>query len=270
VTLVFANILQPLVDAADWLLKSLHNDVGLSWGASIIGLTVIVRLAILPLTIKQIKSMNTLRALQPQMKEIQEKYKGDRQAMNQAMMKFYQENKVNPFASCLPLLLQLPIFMSLFYLLRSSEFKTEAAGQGFLFISDLTAKAHGPELVVLMVLFIGSQIASTMVMSVSVDKNQQRIMLLLPLFFAVLIPNFPAGLILYWITTNFWTLGQQLVVRRMWPPPQLAPATVSASVRSNGAKGDGAKSDEKVPVGVGAGSGKRPPPPPRKKKRRRR
>ena len=70
-TLVFANILQPLVDAADWLLKSLHNDVGLSWGASIIGLTVIVRLAILPLTIKQIKSMNTLRALQPQMKEIQ-------------------------------------------------------------------------------------------------------------------------------------------------------------------------------------------------------
>jgi YidC/Oxa1 family membrane protein insertase len=121
-----------------------------------------------------------------------------------------------------------------------------------------------------MVLFIGSQIASTMVMSVSVDKNQQRIMLLLPLFFAVLIPNFPAGLILYWITTNFWTLGQQLVVRRMWPPPQLAPATVSASVRSNGAKGDGAKSDEKVPVGVGAGSGKRPPPPPRKKKRRRR
>jgi len=269
VTLVFANVLQPLVDAADWLLKSLHNDVGLSWGASIIGLTVIVRLAILPLTIKQIKSMNTLRALQPQMKEIQEKYKGDRQAMNQAMMKFYQENKVNPFASCLPLLLQLPIFMSLFYLLRSSEFKTEAAGQGFLFITDLTAKAHGPELVALMVLFIGSQIASTMVMSVSVDKTQQRIMLLLPLFFAVLIPNFPAGLILYWITTNFWTLGQQLVVRRMWPPPQVATAAVGARALNNGKRG-GANADDRVPVAVGAGGAKAPPPPPRKKKRRRR
>ena len=78
-TPVFANILQPLIDAADWLLLSLHDDVGLSWGLSIIGMTVIVRLAILPLTIKQIRSMNALRALQPQIKEIQEKYKDDRQ-----------------------------------------------------------------------------------------------------------------------------------------------------------------------------------------------
>jgi YidC/Oxa1 family membrane protein insertase len=267
-TPVFANILQPLVDAADWLLKGLHDTVGMSWGLSIIALTVIVRLAILPLTIKQIKSMNALRALQPQIKEIQEKYKGDRQAMNQAMMRFYQENQVNPFASCLPLLLQLPIFMSLFYLLRSSSFKTEAAGQGFLFISDLTAKAHGPELVVLMVLFIGSQIASTMVMSVSVDKTQQRIMLLLPLFFAVLIPNFPAGLILYWITTNFWTLGQQLVVRRLSPPPPVATVTKTKPARR---AEKGAEEEEKVPVAVGGGNGsKPPPPPPRKKKRRRR
>src|SRR5438874_1800421 len=121
-TPVFANVLQPLIDAADWLLLRLHDGVGFSWGMSIIMLTVIVRLAIVPLTIKQIKSMNALRALQPQMKEIQEKYKGDRQAMNQAMMRFYQENKVNPFSSCLPLVLQLPIFMSLFYLLRSQQF----------------------------------------------------------------------------------------------------------------------------------------------------
>src|ERR1043165_3989547 len=152
-TPVFANILQPLIDAADWLLLRLHDDVGLNWGLSIIALTVIVRLAILPLTIKQIKSMNTLRALQPQMKEIQEKYKGDRQAMNQAMMRFYQENKVNPFSSCLPLLLQLPVFLALFQLLRSSDFKNDARGQGFLFISDLAAKAHGAELIVLMALF---------------------------------------------------------------------------------------------------------------------
>ena len=166
---VFANILQPLIDAADALLLFLHDDLGLNWGLSIIGLTVIVRLAIVPLTIKQIKSMNALRALQPQMKEIQEKYKGDRQAMNQAMMRFYQENKVNPFASCLPLILQLPIFMSLFYLLRGAEFRqrVEASGeQSFLFINDLAHKATGPDLVILMVLFLGSQLVSTLVMTV--------------------------------------------------------------------------------------------------------
>jgi YidC/Oxa1 family membrane protein insertase len=254
---VLANIFQPLIDAADWLLTALHDDVGFGWGMAIIAMTVIVRLAIVPLTIKQIKSMNAMRALQPQMKEIQEKYKGDRQAMNQAMMRFYQENQVNPFASCLPLLLQLPIFMSLFYLLRSDDFKTEAAGEGFLFISDLTAKAHGAELIVLMVLFIGSQVASTLVMSVTADKTQQRIMLMLPLFFAVLIPNFPAGLILYWITTNFWTLGQSLVVRRLSPPPPVvAPSRGRAPVAATAA--------------VAAGEAKAPPPPPRKKKRRRR
>jgi YidC/Oxa1 family membrane protein insertase len=263
--------IEQLKDAADWLLLRLHDDLGLSWGMSIIGLTVIVRLAIVPLTIKQIKSMNALRALQPQIKEIQEKYKGDRQAMNQAMMKFYQENKVNPFASCLPLLLQLPIFLALFQLLNSNEFqqRVEASGeQSFLFINNLAEKATGIDLVILMVLFIGSQIASTMVMSVTVDKTQQRIMLLLPLFFAALIPRFPAGLILYWITTNFWTLGQQLVVRRFSPPPPaVAPASVARAARQNGKRGG---EEEKVPVGVTGGGQKAPPPPPRKKKRRRR
>jgi YidC/Oxa1 family membrane protein insertase len=279
-TPVLAGILQPLVDVADALLLFLHDDAGLSWGLSIIGLTVIVRLAIVPLTIKQIKSMNTLRALQPQMKEIQEKYKGDRQAMNQAMMRFYQENKVNPFASCLPLLLQLPVFLALFQLLNGNEFqqRVEASGeQSFLFINNLAEQAHGADLVILMILFIGSQVASTLVMSVSIDKTQQRIMLFLPLFFAVLIPNFPAGLILYWITTNFWTLGQQLVVKRLAPPPQLAAPGVAKAAVGNGKAGGKpaakrASGDaEKAPVGVSAGGPQRkPPPPPRKKKRRRR
>ena len=123
---VFADILQPLEDAADAILVFLHDELGFGWGMSIVGMTVIVRLAILPLTIKQIKSMNALRELQPQMKEIQEKYKDDKQRMKQEMMKFYKENKVNPFASCLPLLLQLPVFLALFRLLRSDEFKHRA------------------------------------------------------------------------------------------------------------------------------------------------
>ena len=182
------------------------------------GLTVIVRLLMIPLTIKQIRSMNALRVLQPQVKAIQEKYKEDKQRMQQEMMKFYKENKVNPFASCLPLLLQLPVFLALFYLLNGDKFKEQvrASGeQGFLFIDDITEPATGLTLVVLMVLFIGSQMASTMVMSVTADKTQQRIMLLLPLVFAALVPSFPAGLLVYWITTNFWTLGQAIVVRKL-------------------------------------------------------
>jgi YidC/Oxa1 family membrane protein insertase len=256
--MILANVFQPLIDIADALITFLHNDVGFSWGWSIVGMTVIVRLAMVPLTIKQIKSMNALRALQPQMKEIQAKYKGDRQKMNQAMMRFYQENKVNPFASCLPLLLQLPVFMALFFLLNGDDFKDEvrATGQeGFLFINDITEKATGPELVVLMVLFIVSQMASTLVMSVTADKTQQRIMLLLPLVFAAFIPNFPAGLIVYWITTNFWTLGQQIVVRKLSPPPPAVGAAAPAVALADGGT---------------ASPPKKPPPPPRKKKRRRR
>src|ERR671925_1166536 len=129
-----------LVDVADSILSWLHDDVGLGWGLSIVALTVIVRLAIVPLTIRGIKGMNALRELQPQMKEIQEKYKDDRQRMNQEMMKFYKENKVNPLGSCLPLLLQLPVFLALFRLLRSDEFAAKVAAappKGWFFINDL-------------------------------------------------------------------------------------------------------------------------------------
>jgi YidC/Oxa1 family membrane protein insertase len=251
---VLANVLQPIEDVADAILTFLHDDAGFGWGMAIVGMTVIVRLAIVPLTIKQIKSMNALRELQPQLKEIQEKYKDDRQRMNQEMMKFYRENKVNPFASCLPLLLQLPVFLALFQLLRSDGFKAEAGGSGWLFINDLTEKATGPDLVILMVLYVASQMAASLVMSVTMDKTQQRIMLLLPLAFVAIIPSFPAGLIVYWITTNFWTLGQQIVVRKIAPPVPLATASAGA-----GAGG-----------GMGGNPSKPPPRPPRKKKRRRR
>ncbi len=261
-----ANIFQPLIDAADWMIQWLHDDAGLGWGWSIVALTVIVRLLILPLTIKQIRSMNTLRALQPEIKAIQEKYKDDKQRLQQETMKFYKENQVNPFASCLPLLLQLPVFMSLFFLLKGDEFRQqlEASGEtGFLFVSDLAHKATGATLVVLMVLFVGSQMASTLVMSVSADKTQQRIMLLLPLGFAVLVPNFPAGLLIYWITTNLWTLGQSLVVRRIWPPPPPAVKVSGGPVPAGAAAlADGGT--------VGGAPRRPPPPPPRRKKRRRR
>ena len=246
-----ANILQPLIDVANEVLKFFHDSAGLSWGMSIIALTVVTRALLIPLTYKQLKGMRALQALQPQIKEIQAKYKNDRQRMQQEMMRFYQENKVNPFASCIPLLAQLPVFITLFYVLRHelpADIGCEAGQCGseasFLFISDLTAKAAGGELVALLILYVGTQLVSGLVMAVTAEKSQRMMMLILPFIFVPFIINFPAGLVLYWITTNVWTIGQQYTIQKLIPAPVIAtPAEVKAA--------------------------KPPPPSPRKKKKRR-
>jgi YidC/Oxa1 family membrane protein insertase len=246
-----ANILQPLIDVANSVLQFFHDSAGLSWGMSIIALTVCTRALLIPLTYKSLKGMRALQALQPQLKEIKEKYKNDQKRMQQEMMRFYQENKVNPFASCIPLVAQLPVFITLFYVLRhelpadigckAGECGSEAS---FLFINDLTAKAVGAELIVLLVLYVGTQLISGLVMSVTADKNQRVMMFVLPFIFVPFVISFPAGLVLYWITTNVWTIGQQYTIQKLIPAPQVAtPEMVAAA--------------------------KPPPPPPKKKKRRR-
>jgi YidC/Oxa1 family membrane protein insertase len=243
-----ANILQPLIDIANAVLNFFHDDVGLSWGMSIIALTVVTRALLIPLTFKQLKGMRALQALQPQMKELQEKYKNDRQRLQQEMMRIYRDNKVNPLASCFPLLAQLPIFITLFFLLRDELPEDILPGEeSFLFINDLTEKAVGGELILLLALYIGTQLVSGLVMSVTADKSQRMLLFALPLIFVPFILSFPAGLILYWITTNFWTIGQQLVIQRVVPPPVTATADGAAAVQA----------------------AKPPPPPPRKKKKRR-
>src|SRR5215217_294441 len=109
---LFANVLQPLIDFFEAFLLFFHDTVGMGWGASIVALRVVVRAALLPLTLKQFKSMQNMVKFQPEIKRLQERYKGDRERLNQEMMKFYRENKVNPFASCLPLVAQLPVFLA--------------------------------------------------------------------------------------------------------------------------------------------------------------
>jgi YidC/Oxa1 family membrane protein insertase len=248
--IVDANILQPLIDIVNGVLKFFHDNAGLSWGGAIIALTILTRAILIPLTYKQLKGMRALQALQPQIKEIQAKYKNDRQRMQQEMMRFYQENKVNPFASCIPLLAQLPIFFTLFSVLRNelpADIGCQAGHCGseasFLFINDLTAKATGTELIVLLVLYVGTQLISGMVMSLSADKSQRMMMFVLPLVFIPFVINFPAGLVLYWITTNTWTIGQQYVIQRIVPPPHVVTPEGAAAIKA-------------------------PPPPPKKKKRR--
>jgi YidC/Oxa1 family membrane protein insertase len=171
--------------------------------------------------------------------------------MQQEMMRFYQENKVNPFASCIPLVAQLPVFITLFHVLRNelpADIGCEAGHCGseasFLFIHDLTAKATGGELIALLILYIGTQLISGMVMAVTADKSQRTMMFVLPFIFVPFVISFPAGLVLYWITTNFWTIGQQYALKRFIPAPQMATAEAIAAAKP-------------------------PPPPPKKKKRRR-
>jgi YidC/Oxa1 family membrane protein insertase len=288
--LITANVVQPLVDACKAVLEFWHNLLGDwqgSWGFSIILLTFTVRLLILPLTFKGVKSMQRLQQLQPEIKRIQGRYKEDKQRMNQEVMRFYQEQKVNPLGSCLPLALQIPFFIALFSLLRSSSFRHDIAdNHSFLFIDDLAHKVTQPGvLAVLIVLYIGTQLGSTMVTSLSADKTQQRIMYALPFVFATFIVNFPAGLIVYWITTNVWTVGQQLLVRKLYPKPEpIGPrddADEQGPARgkpvtdgdSDGAEAKAkAKGKAKAKSGAGADGGNgrsaKPPPSPRKRKKR--
>ena len=257
-----ANIFQPLIDVAEVVILFFHNDLAFGWGMSIIALTFATRLLILPLSIKQIRSMRELQAIQPQMKEIQKKYKNDRQRTQQELAKLYKEHGVNPFASCFPLLLQLPVFLALFWLLRSPDFEIAVAAappEGFLFIESLIQKPEGTELIVLLVLFIGTQFGAGLVMMSRLQGPQRAITFILPLVIAPFIISFPAGLALYWITTNIWTLGQQYVVTRLTPPPVTAGAPVPAGEAAPAA-----------PVGAAAVAAPStpPPPPPRKRKRR--
>jgi YidC/Oxa1 family membrane protein insertase len=278
--LELAFIAQPIVDACDAVLKFWHGAVG-SWGWAIILLTFTIRLVILPLTFSSVKSMQKLQVLQPEMKKIQERYKDDTQRKNEEMMKFYKENKVNPLGSCLPLALQIPFFISLFHLLRSDEFNAQIAGHAsFGPIPNLSDSATGALLIGMIVLYVGTQLIASLITSFGGDKTQQRIMLALPFVFSVFIINFPAGLIVYWITTNVWTIGQQLVVRKLYPRPDLAPAGAAAAAVSTPARGKPVEKSEDPPEnGKGkakakgktdSSNGAKAPPPksPRKKKKR--
>ncbi|MDP9188727.1 MAG: YidC/Oxa1 family membrane protein insertase [Actinomycetota bacterium] len=245
-TFLIANPLQPLIDLANTVLVFLH-DMGFVYGTAIVLLTFITRALILPLSIKQIRSMRALSALSPQIKEVQEKYKDDRQRMQREMMEMYQKNNVNPFASCLPLLLQLPVFLSLFYLLQSDDFENEviqSGQQAWLFVPDILESATGGVLIALLALYIGTSVIAGMIMTGRNASTQQRMLAMgLPILFTPIMIGFPAGLLIYWISTNVWTMGQQAVVKLFFPAEeQPTPEEVKAS--------------------------KPPPPPPRKRKRR--
>jgi YidC/Oxa1 family membrane protein insertase len=252
--LELANIFQPFVDVAESIIDFFQEQVGLSWGWAIVALTFTVRALVLPLSIRGIKSMRHMQLVAPELKEVQERYKDDRERQQREMMALYKKHGVNPLASCFPFLLQIPFFIAVYSLLRGSAFKEDVisseASQSWFFINSIIEKPTGAEKWILIVLFITTTAATFIYTTATTQTTTgptKYLFLALPLLFAPIIASQPAGLGLYWVTTNFWSLGQQVVVQR------LIPAATPPSPEER------AKAKREAP----------PPPPPRKKKRRR-
>ena len=248
--MILFSILSPLENVMKSILDFLHSSVGLPWAWSIVALTILVRIVLVPLTVKQIHSMQSLQAHAPEMKEIQKKYKGDRQKLNEELMKFYKENHINPAASCLPLLAQFPVFIALYFTLKNNTSSITGKWLSIVHL-DKHALSHWSGYL-LLVIYGGSQIASTYFMGATMDKTQRRIMMFLPIVFITFVAQFPTGLVLYWMTTNLWTVGQGLITRKLVPKPNpnaLVPTGPKRSSRTPSKEENGAVAETpKQPV----------------------
>ena len=251
------KILEPLYNAVSWVVVRLHQGLtaiglnensGWAWGLAIVGLVVIIRILLIPLFVKQIKSMRNMQVLQPRIRELQQKYKNDRERQSQELMKLYKETGTNPLSSCLPILAQAPFFFALFRVLDEiakdeaigvlTEAQVHSAGQAEIFGAPIASKfmnAQGDVTVqivtVVMILLMSlSQFITQkqlMVKNLPADAaannpflQQQKILLyVFPIMFAVFGINFPVGVLLYWLVSNMWSMGQQLYVIRRMPAP---------------------------------------------------
>jgi len=256
------QLLEPLYDAITFVMMAFHDLFknlgfnpagGLAWGGSIVGLVIVIRIILIPLFVKQINAQRGLQILQPEIKKIQTKYKGktdpeSRQKQQQEMMKLYKDNGTNPLASCLPIILQAPIFFALFHILNGIG-KNPPQGKGFMtnadakqaadalifgaHISDKFIGADSLHVQIVCAILIVLMSATTFttqkqLMSKNMPADamnnpfaqQQKILLyVFPLVFAVSGVNFPIGVLLYWLTTNVWSMGQQFYVIRRNPSP---------------------------------------------------
>jgi len=258
------GIFNPLYDAISWVILRFHAlfeplfgaDSGVTWSLAIIFLVVLIRIILIPLFVKQIKSQRALTVLQPEMKAIQQKYKDDRQKQSEEMMKLYKKHGTNPLASCFPLLAQAPIFFALFTVLNGiaqdvprgglTQADVDSAANASFFGAPIAAtflmgsqdieKLGGTPatvkaitLVMILLMSASTFITQKQLMTKGMPKNdgqpnmmlqQQKILLyLFPIIFAVTGINFPVGVLLYWLTTNLWTMGQQFYVIKRNPTP---------------------------------------------------
>ncbi|MFE1266577.1 membrane protein insertase YidC [Streptomyces sp. NPDC058757] len=229
-------------------------DTGWAWGLSIVSLVVLIRICLIPLFVKQIKATRNMQALQPKMKAIQERYKSDKQRQSEEMMKLYKETGTNPLSSCLPILAQSPFFFALYHVLSNiasgkeigvlNQQLVDSARQAHIFGAPIASKfMDSPEAVaalgasltdvrivtaIMIVLMSASQFfTQRQLMMKNVDltvktpymQQQKMLMYIFPVIFAVMGINFPVGVLVYWLTTNVWTMGQQMYVINQNPTP---------------------------------------------------
>ena len=265
-------ILGPIENVLTEVLIWFHETVGLSWAWSIAAVTVAVRILLVPVAIRQIHSMQSLQIHAPEMKAIQQRYKSDRQKQSEELMKFYRENKINPYASCLPIVFQIPIFIALFFVLRDfeEEIYNQFAASSLEWLNLVTITEDVGESaasILLVAIYVVSQLTSTYLMSTAMQSAAQRWMIMLlpiafvPFLFTV---GFPNGLMIYWLTTNLWTTGQGIVTRRLMPRPVPPPKRSSRTPPKEApAVAGGMSADDGTPARAPARSG-----PPRRVKRR--
>ncbi len=233
------GLLDPLTSLLHTILQFFYGFTH-NWGWAIALLTILVRIVLIPLTYRQFKSMRGMQQLQPQIKALQAKYKGNRELLNQKMMEFYKENKVNPMGSCLPLILQMPVFFALFYALNP----TNASNAG-VFVENLSwlwIRDWGPGQpgwlalditkfdLILLIIYVGSQFLSSL-QTTSKDPTQRMMMMSMPVVIGVVmyVGKWPAGLFIYWVTSNLWTIAQQYVITRVFPVSQPTPAVTGGT-----------------------------------------
>ncbi|MFD4657983.1 membrane protein insertase YidC [Kitasatospora sp. NPDC058444] len=247
------SFLNPLYTAVSWIIVQFHSlyshvfdpDGGWAWGLAIASMVVVIRICLIPLFVKQIKATRAMQAIQPKMKAIQERYKNDRQRQSEEMMKLYKEAGTNPFSSCLPIIVQAPFFTALYGVLAKVAKGQDigvihgdllvSAGKAHIFGAPLSATFVGSTetsvkivtAVMIILMSLSQFITQRQLMTKNVDltvktpfmQQQKMLMYVFPIMFAVMGINFPVGVLVYWLTTNVWSMGQQLIVIHNNPTP---------------------------------------------------
>lgn len=216
----FADGLQALADAFSFL--GTHK-----WAAAIVALTLIVRTLLLPLAVKQIRSMRETQRLQPELQRLRQKHRNDRQKMTQETMELFKREGVNPYASCLPMIAQMPVFFAMYQVISEFAKHPPPGGMPFLGLGDLTNKASGSAAgIILLAVMTGAQLLSTRQLNPGQTDQQRRMQMLLPLVFIFLFLNFPTALVLYWSTQSLYQLVQQIIMTRNMPTAGLSLSTL--------------------------------------------
>src|ERR687895_930291 len=241
----FQNLFSPIVSVLGSVLLYFHQTLGAPWWLAIVLLTVIVRSLLFPLTIKQVKSMRAMQDLKPHMDRVRAQFKDNPQRQREEMAKVYQEQGVNPLGGCLPILVQMPIFIGIFYVIRQfggyslggrtvpAQYPSFHEG-GILWFQDLSA---ADPYFILPVLSALTMLAATEITSKNIDPQQRWLMRLLPIGITVFLFNFPAGLFVYWITSNLVTLVQNYLIYHHGPgrrPPGWEPQSLFPKLGGSG------------------------------------